>query len=264
MEGKLATYNLILQSTTPQQDSTTTSISFSPPPLTIRDIKEEIEKSLQIPASTQTLTWQTARLQDTDLLETLRLCSQDTLTVTYYSKAECTDICDCINWIKHILAMFKLYGLPLKGASLSPPLQALVSMIAHEERCFAVLGYELFLPWTNPVKYANKLYFTEQGGLEAVMQLYGLLTSHPWSQLPIKMKILECEILCALWNLAESVHLRRAIIKLGGLDMCLTSFLRATVEPFTNLRDNSLEPHEQMYQAVLKEAIRASLGTLSK
>lgn len=260
-------YTLKLECTSDKEacSSPLKTISFPSPPCTIGEIQTRIEKDLQIPAVLQIVQVGAATLDASTELNKLRLRNHDTITVKYFAMAECSDVDNCIGWFKILVDTLNKYGMPQKTSGLSSlEVQQLLDIITQDEQFILDLGFHLFLPWMKPEKYANKLYFINKNGLDVMMELYSLLLSVPWYQLPMKLQIVQCEMLCALWNLAETFPLRREILKHGGLEKCVRSLVQVRVKPemFTEINEHCSV--EQQQHLVLYETIGAALGTLSK
>ena len=260
-------YTLKLECTSDKEacSSPLKTISFPSPPCTIGEIQTKIEKDLHIPAALQTVQVGSVTLDSTTELNKLRLRNYDTITVKYFATAECSGVDDCIGWFKLLVNTLNTYGVPQKTSELpSLEVQQLLDMIAQEEQFIIDLGFQLFLPWMKPEKYANKLYFIDKNGLDVMMELYSLLLSVPWHQLPMKLQIVQYLLLCALWNLAETCPLRREILKHGGLEKCVRSLVQVRVEPEMFTEINRYCSVERQQLLVLYETIGAALGTLSK
>ena len=259
-------YTLKLECTSDKEpcSSPLKTISFPSPPCTIGEIQTRIEKDLQIPAVLQIIQVGSTTLDANTELKKLRLRNYDTITVKYFAMAECSDVDNCIGWFKVLVNTLNKHGVPRKTGLPSLEVQQLLDIIGQDERFILDLGFHLFLPWMKPEKYANKLYFINKNGLDIMMELYSLLLSVPWHELPMKLQIVQCEMLCALWNLAETFPLRREILKHGGLAKCVRSLVQVHVEPEMFTKINQHYSSEQQELLVLYETIGAALGTLSK
>lgn len=261
MDEKETVYMLLLECTSSKEGyCPTRKLHFSSPPRTIADIKVQIQKDCQIPVTLQTILLSSNSLDSNIDLSTLRLRNYDTLTVRYFSTAQCNELDECISWLRSVVETFTKFGVPGNCTS-SLALHPAVQNIMNEDEDFiSNLALELFLPWMEPEMYANKMYFISNHGLDSLIELHSLLLSHQWNNLPLKLQIKQCEILCALWNLSETFHLRREILKRGGLDKCLQSLVQVRIEP---LAEKFLEDEPDNLD-VLCENIKSAIGTLSK
>ena len=230
---------------------------------TILDVKEQIEAAADIPVVLQKLQYGAAVLHDDDCLDTLRLRSGDTLEVSYYAKAECLEIRACIDWLRRLVRAFSSDRVPLIHSNeleMSEEVRRVMAIIAVREHFMIELSYKHFFPWLSPMKYANKLFFIVNGGLEAIMQLHAQLQRVSWHWLPEKLKDVECTILSTLWNLAESFQIRRAMVHYNALKACTSSMLRVEIKKNAPLTD--VCPGRECYFA--QRIIDSALGILTK
>lgn len=258
--GNGATLQLILHCTD-NQTKKVKEINFPTLPCTTKQLKSAIEAQCSIPACVQTLTFESHPLVSDNDVRTARVRSGDTIHVSYLSEGDCEDILQVISWMGVILATLK-HESPSVDRGMSEGLNELVTY-GIEFELIENLAFEHFYPWLDARKYANKLHFVCNGGLEIMMELYSLLQRETWGQCLLKMKYLEYGILRVLWNLSETFALRRAIISLGGLDMCMRSLLRESVIKGEAIVDRQ-SPRGTNHDWILVENIGAALGTLCK
>lgn len=255
-----ATLQVILHCTD-NQTKKVKEINFPALPCTTTQLKSAIEAQCSIPACVQTLAFESHPLVSENDLRTARVRSGDAIHVSYPSEGDCEDIIQVISWMGVILATLK-QETPSVHRGMSEGLNDLVTY-GIEFELIENLAFEYFYPWLDARKYVNKLHFVCNGGLEIMMELYSLLQREPWGQCLLKMKYLEYGILRVLWNLSETFVLRRAIIRLGGLDMCMQSLLRESVIKGEAIVDRQ-SPRGTNHDWILVENIGAALGTLCK
>ena len=238
-------------------------LGFVSPPETVRDVKIRIENDYNIPVCVQTLVFESHVLKDDTNLESVRIRSGDTFHVSYYADGNCKEVVEVISWFGTLLAALKVENPSISGG-ISNDLEELLS-VGIEAEFVEDLAFEYFFPWLDGKKYANKLHFVHNGGVEIVMAVYTLLLRHPWSNCRLKLKYIEYGILRVLWNLSETFALRRLIIKHDGLQMCMKSLLRKKLEEGQPIEDRESPGHQVLNRDwILIENIGAALGTLCK
>ena len=95
------------------------------------------------------------------------------------------------------------------------------------------LSHNLFTPWSNKKKLMNKFYFQQEGGLDVLMKVYGILVSKEWGEHGInKEDHIDLERTCswAICNCIQIFPLRRQVFQLGGLEMCSITLLRRQLQ----------------------------------
>lgn len=257
---KSVTLKLVLKCTDTRSESVR-EINLPTLPLTTGELKTAIENSCNVPACVQDLSFESHPLCGRDDVKLARIRNGDTITVRYLAEGDCKEVVEVISWMGIILAILKQEN-PTIYRGMSESLNDLVTHAIEFEH-IENLAFNYFFPWLDAKKYANKLHFVNNGGLEIIMELYSLLQRESWGVCILKMKYLEYGILRVLWNLSESFALRRAIIRLGGLDMCMRSLMRDEVIKGEVIIDR-LSPKGANQDWILIETICAALGTLCK
>ena len=230
-------------------------------PSTTQELKSVIENSCNVPACVQDLSFEFHPLIAKDDVKLARIRSGDTINVRYLAEGDCEEVVQIISWMGVILAILKQES-PSVTRGISETLNDLVTH-GIEFELIENLAFDYFFPWLDAKKYANKLHFVSNGGLEIMMELYSLLQRESWGLCLLKMKYLEYGILRVLWNLSETFALRRAIVRLGGLEMCMCSLMRETVVKGEAIVDRQ-SPRGANQDWILIENIGAALGTLCK
>ena len=230
-------------------------------PSTTEELKSAIESSCNVPACVQDLNFESHPLHGRDDVKLARIRGGDTITVRYLAEGDCKEVVEVTSCMGIILAILKQEN-PTIFRGISESLNDLVTH-AIEFELIENLAFDYFFPWLDPKKYANKLHFVSIGGLDIIMELYSLLQRERWGVCILKMKYLEYGILRVLWNLSETFALRRAIIRLGGLEMCMRSLMRDEVMKGEAIVDRH-SPKGANQDWILIETIGAALGTLCK
>ena len=243
------------------QTKTVKEISLPSLPCTTDELKSVIETECDIPACVQNLSFETHPLTGKYDIKLARVRSGDTINVQYLSEGDCKGIVQITSWMGLLLATLKQES-PSITQGISENLNVLVTH-GIEFELIESLAFDYFFPWLDAKKYANKLHFISNGGLEIMMELYSLLQRESWGRCLLKMKYLEYGILRVLWNLSETFALRRAIIRLGGLKMCMSSLLRDDVMKGEAIVDRQ-SPRGANQDWILIETIAGALGTLCK
>lgn len=240
--------------------SLTKTLSFPSLPTTVAEVKARIEKECQIPEPLQSILFGSVTLEPRTELKSLRLRSDDTLTVRYHSTAECKELDEGIAWIQYLLETFQTLGVPLRYSIQQHDdtiFEALES-VREEDNFMTRLAFDYSLPWLEPRVSANKVYFIQKEGLEKLLELHSCLVSCQWHALPIELQLLQGQILMVIWNLAETFQLRREILKRGGLEKCIQSLVQVRIVP------ELLEEDDKDDMVTLWECIRSSVGALAK
>ena len=230
-------------------------------PSTTEELKTAIERACNVPSCVQHLSFEAHPLSDGEDVQRARIRAGDTITVRYLAKGDCKEVVGIISWMGVVLAILKTEN-PSITRGMSGELNDLVTS-AIEGEYIESLAFDYFFPWLDAKKFANKLHFVRNGGLDIMMELYSLLQRESWGKCLLKMKYLEYGILRVLWNLSETFPLRRAIVRLGGLDMCMQSLMRETLVKGEAIVDRQ-SPKGANQDWILIENIGAALGTLCK
>ena len=254
------TLNLLLKCTDTRSEREK-EINLPVLPSTTEELKAAIERWCNVPSCVQHLSFESHPLSDREDVRRACVRSGDTITVRYLADGDCKEVVDIISWMGVVLAVLKTEN-PSVARGMSGHLNDLVTS-AIEAEYIENLAFNYFFPWLDAKKYANKLHFVSNGGLDIMMELYALLQREPWGRCQLKMKYLEYGILRVLWNLSETFALRRAIVRLGGLEMCMQSLMREMIVKGEAIVDRQ-SPKGANQDWILIENIGAALGTLCK
>ena len=216
------------------KSSETKQVRFNSLPITPLEIKKKIEEDFSIPSCIQTLSYQSMILKDSDELQHTHFRSGDTFSVNYPIEAECQMAQDAIKWLKKLLELFESIeeadeekNLIIESANLHE-IEDLI-LEGDKDNITSNLSSDLFTPWEKKMKQVNHYYFQQKGGLEVLMKVYGLLVDKDWVSLGLDEQFshyLEYRCVMAVSNYVQTFPLRRQVIQLGGLDMCMKTLLR--------------------------------------
>ena len=223
----------------------TISFSSCSPPSRVSDLTRRIEETMEIPEMLVKLEKDSAILNVKASLEELRVRAEDKFIVHYYSKAECKAINDCIDWMRELLSHLR---------TLQEDQYLDINNITNTHH-LQLLGFDLFLPWLDSQKYANKLYFISKDGLIILSQIMSILLDIPLAYLPAKLQRYETEMLVILWNITEDTLIRRAVVETQGIEICTRALLRVPVKPHVLIQSSGIFG---------KEIVRMALGSFAK
>ena len=220
-----------------------------PPVSSVQQIKEYFEEKYDIPVCLQTIRHNSVVLKQDTPVASLRLRHGDEFHLTYYAAAECQAVSGVIEWLEQLNNYFEESSIPYSFL---------------DQRPLEDLSFELFSPWESATKRANKYFFIVNGGLRVLMRLCKVTLRFEWTNSDAAIKILESDMLSALWNLSEAVLFRHAILEEGGLSMCIESLLRVSVNGSEPLEVPSAVPgDEAMLSFLIHVTIKRAIGLLT-
>ena len=169
-------------------------------------------------------------LKDSDQLQHTHLRSGDTFTVDYPIEAECKMAHNVLKWLKELYDSLKS-GDRENNVLISSNYHKIEDLVLEGERNNTMedLSHNLFSPWSNKKKLMNKFYFQQEGGLDVLMKVYGILVSKEWGELGIDEEDhidLERNCSWAICSCIQTFPFCRQVIQSGGLEMCTTTLLR--------------------------------------
>ena len=223
------------------KSSITKQVHFQSLPTTPLEIKKKIEEDFSIPSCVQTLHYQSMTLKDSDQLQHTHFRSGDTFTVDYPAEAECEIIhrvIKCLSQLHELLkSMEEIVSFPdeERDVTMSSNFRRIESLVLEGEKddITEALTDTLFSPWNDKKKQLNKFYFQQEGGLDLLMKVYGILVRKAWGELGIDKEIhidlqsMCCESLC---KIGDVVSVRRRIVQLEGLEIYTAALLRVKLQ----------------------------------
>lgn len=196
-------------------------------PASVSDIKAAIQREFSIPACVQTLSYYSIPLTGNGtLLDVCRhMRSHDTLTVDYSCEADVKKIDEIVNWVREVTE-----ALQREKASPDAP-KAADDLIRQgsQAKYDVVLALEIF-DWMDAKAYVNKIYFVDNGGLQATLVLYKFLLDQQWADMSFTCQYLEVFCSHAFANFGETLYLRRILVERDGLAMATTSLMRVKMQ----------------------------------
>ena len=242
------------------KSSETKQVHFQSLPTTPLEIKKKIEEGFSIPSCVQTLHYQSMILKDSDQLQHTHFRSGDTFTVDYPAQAECEVIQNVIQWLEELYELLKSIEENVSCAdeieSEEEHDQLMSSLVSKSEDVIMegdnsglieALSATLFVPWGDKEKLTNCFYFQQEGGVNVLTKIYGILVSKEWGDLGIDGEDhMDMEVACcqSIFNYGHTSTLLREVVKLGTLEMCMKTLLRR------QFRGEECDPNKQTYSGL--------------
>ena len=228
-------------------------IHFDCPPITILEIKEQIQKQFGFPVCVQVLSFDGYTLRDEDKLSLLKIRDGDTICVKYLAKANCSDLKDIVTWLEQLSNTLNAE---------SPDSHSVIRYGIQNRNIDSLFDY--LTPWYDPtgISYSNKLHFVHIGGFKFLMEVYAAILKRPWQEMSGSMKYVEKSIPSILWSLVETNPFRQLVFQHNGVQMCSQSLLRVKMEEGKWIDKYKLLDIQS--QDDLAETIFASAGILCK
>ena len=233
-------------------------VHFQSLPTTPLEIKKKIEEDFSIPSCVQTLHYQSMTLKDSDQLQHTHFRSGDTFTVDYPIEGECEMVKNVIKWLRELYELLESFPGEESDLLMASNFQKIKNLIIEGERSniLRALSLSLFSPFGDKKKLMNKLYFQQEGGINVLMKVYGVLVSKEWGKLGIDKNLhIKLERYCcqAGCNYAETSSLERQVVQLGGLEMSIATLLR-----------RRLQGNRKVLDTVVYSALEVAVYTLRK
>ena len=193
----------------------TETLSFTEPPKQVDDIKSSIQTAFYIPQCVQELLYNGAVLSGTEQVEKLYMRSGDSILVRYYSKLDVNDFEVINTWLRKIRDIVLSYE--------KDDTAQLLFAAGYTNNSKPACPYgdvvDLLGKWGTPRGKVNRRYVVQEGGIDLVLRLYGILTEMHWDELSMSslQDLLGC--LAILWNFCETYDARLLIVQRGGFDL---------------------------------------------
>ena len=201
-------------------------------------------------------------LDDLDDLSLHHIRSGDTIKVAYLERGDCSDVIDTQKWLKELVRVLLLIN---QSISVCPDGDFMISRSTHDLYRTLITGNEangilgnissnLFSPWTDKIKYVNKLHFDSIGGLKLLLTVYGLVVKLRIDNISLeKLDVLECCCSYSVVAYTQTFPLCRRIVQMGGLEHCIKTLL--WVKPPSSI---------SIYSSPIIKAVSMSIYTISK
>ena len=201
----------------------TETLSFTEPPKQVDDIKSSIQTTFYIPKCMQQLLYNGAVLSGTEQVQKLYMRSGDSILVRYYSKLDVNDFEVINTWLRKMRDIVLSYEKD-DPAHVVGRLRSYYSTNS-DQKCphEAVAG--LLREWGTPRENVNRSYIVQEGGIDLVLRLYGILTKIHWVELirGSLQDLIGC--LAILWNICATYDVRLLIDQRGGFDLMVKSLV---------------------------------------
>lgn len=225
------------------------TVEFHSPslPRTVGDLTRKIEEEFEIPAFLVKLELNSATLRSEDSLKELRVRNGDTFVARYYSEAECVDIASCIEWLEQLLKWVVDWRDSNHSLALNFP---------QKEHLLYTLSFDLFLPWFDPLKIANKFYFISKNGLILIRSVVDIVLNVPPTEMPLRLFSMIELLLNCFWNMTEPGMdiIDHTIVQCGAVQSCTKALLQLPVYSSTSIEAITFN----------RKTIESSLGVLAK
>ena len=246
------------------KSSETKQVHFQSLPTTPLEIKKKIEEDFSIPSCVQTLHYQSMTLKDSDQLQYTHFRSGDTFTVDYPAEAECELTQTVIKWLKELYKLLKSIeeNISFPGEEndllMASNFRKIENLIIEGKKgdILEALSWTLFLPFGDKNKLMNKFYFQQEGGINVLMKVYGVMVSKEWGKLGIDKDLhIRLERYCslAICNYTETPSLERQVFQLGGLELSIATLLR-----------RQLQGNHKVLDTVIYATLGKAVSTLRK
>ncbi len=126
-----------------------------------------------------------------------------------------------------------------------------------------ILREDLFLPGEEPRPVTNKRYFYQVGGIDSIIGILTILLREPWRTQPLRLKLVEIDLLRILACYGTSFEYHKPILDLDGVGYVVRSFMRVKLRRGMPAVDNSGSPGRSEHNDFLiKELIESALEFL--
>ena len=225
-------------------------LDFPSLPDTFLEIKKEVERRCSIPVCVQTLYYQSSKKADSDCLISSYIRSEDTFLISYPIEGECESVKSVVTWLKRSSnALQTIFNVETPGIRTALAEDCIPLMLGGSNA--NDLSVNLFYPWSDKTKYVNKLHFDSLGGVEFLMSCYGSLQKLRQRAIRVfRADFYETVYSLSVANFTQTFPLRRQIVKYGGLDYCINTFLWGSLD--SGLSDLLISAIEVSLYAICK------------
>ncbi len=243
-------------------DSMTRSVKLVTPdtPKTVLDIKQCVEKELNIPVCCQDVSFESQTLRDSESIEMLKIREGDTLTIKYQSEGEVEEVRNIINGMRDTRRFLRQKSVRRRlenGCGRDPEVSMTLASIQID-----LLATMYFHPSADPRSKANRLFFVSNNGLHTMHQLHCELLKYPWNKCVLEMKYLEHSILRVLWNISAAFSIRLLLLERPTLQSVIKSLVRVEIPPNSFVQGPIGSPYE--HKTVTSEMLYKAVGTIGK
>ena len=234
--------------------SETKTLSLLSFPTTFGAIKENVEESCSVPACVQTVWYQSEEVSDNCNPASLYMRSGDLVRITFPQVGECHLLRTVIEWLKQVVFLLERFV-----AEDANGIEAMYHNhwdVLGDDDSANTLSTKLFCPHTSKTKQVNCSHFQALGGIEHLMALHKLAIKLRDRTDSENAKSLSTfyELICSqtITNLAMDKNCRLHLIKGGGLDQSIASFLIKPADDDSLIFDESYKIVDMALYAVCK------------
>ena len=198
---------------------------------TILDIKLLVEEQHNIPASMQTLKYESHVFDDNTLLRSLGIQSGDTVHVTYSSEADCREVEEIVVWLLEV-DYYLMKQCPSVDVGMDRRLE---SVITQGIKSYFTTTVKYFHSMLDTRCCANMHHFVQHRGLHVLMEVLALTQTVRWSKCHVKVKQVQLASLFMIQRF--TFHYSSLILECKGLECCITSLMHIHLEKHCSIAD---------------------------
>ena len=211
---------------------------------TILDVKQLVEQQLNIPASIQTLEYESYVFDDSTPLKSLHIQSGDAVRVKYSSEADCREVEEIAVWLFEVV-YYLMKECPSVDVGVDRTLDFLITLGINSNLFTSAKYFEDIL---DQRCCANMHHFVKHRGLNVLMETLVLIQTVPWSKRIVKLKLVELASLCVMQKFI--LHYSQLILACKGLECCMTSLMHAHLKKRCSIVDTE-SPMQQRHDDLL-------------
>lgn len=197
---------------------------------TISDVKLLVEEQHNIPASIQTLEYESHVFDDNTPLKSLGIRSGDTVHVKYSSEADCRAVEEMAIWLFEVV-YYLMKDCPSVDVGTDKTLDSLITLGINTN----FLSAKYFEDILNSRCCANMQHFVQHRGLHVLMEVLVLTQTVSWSKRIVKLKAVELASLCMIQKFI--LHYTPLILECKGFECCITSLMHIHLGKIFSIAD---------------------------
>ena len=223
---------------------------------TILDIKLLVEEQHNIPASMQTLEYESHVFDDNTLLRSLGIQSGDTVHVKYSSEADCRAVEEMVVWLFEVV-YYLMKECPSIDVGMDRRLESLITQDIITN--FTTVKY--FEDMLDTRCCANIHHFVQHRGLHVLMEVLALTQTVQWSKCLVKLKQVQLASIFMIQRF--TLHYSSLILDFKGLECCITSLMHTHLKKHCSIADLQ-SPLQHRHDDLLAFAMVRSLMILGE
>ena len=212
--------------------NTERKLKFLSYPRTGKHIKEAIEKELEIPVCSQTLSFESQVIFDNQQMSLLYFQDGDILTVEFTTQADLKEVHEILESMKLIVKFLESNFQEFFDNTISQVTDSKIQTLIKPSLIESLVD-KYFHSRDLDKGTANRLYFVHNGGIETTFMIHKLLSDIPWTSLLIEMQYLEYSILRVLIKLSVTIGVRCLLLQNPNcINQLSRSVLRWQIYPY--------------------------------